>query len=160
MIKNPYRQSTPESTEIHSFLSTMVKNEAQYAILESTSHGLDLETARLIDVNYFAVVFTNIGHEHLEFHGTIQNYLNVKLGLFRSVSDDAGFGVINLDDLYSSDFKNAVKKSFTYSLKSSKADFLLVLLMRKPILLDLNFITRGLNILLMLAYWGVLMLRM
>lgn len=123
LIKNPYRQSTPESTEIHSFLSTMVKNEAQYAILESTSHGLDLETARLIDVNYFAVVFTNIGHEHLEFHGTIQNYLNVKLGLFRSVSDDAGFGVINLDDLYSSDFKNAVKKSFTYSLKSSKADF-------------------------------------
>lgn len=123
LIKNPYRQSTPESTEIHLFLSNMIKNKVQYAILESTSHGLDLETARLIDVNYFAVVFTNIGHEHLEFHGTIQNYLNAKLGLFRSVSDDAGFGVINFDDPYYSDFKNAVKKSFTYSLKSSKADF-------------------------------------
>ncbi|QFI14341.1 UDP-N-acetylmuramoyl-L-alanyl-D-glutamate--2,6-diaminopimelate ligase [Borrelia sp. CA_690] len=123
LIKNPYRQSTPESTEIHSFLSNMVKNGAQYAILESTSHGLDLETARLIDVNYFAAVFTNIGHEHLEFHGTIQNYLNVKLGLFSSVSDDAGFGVINLDDFYSSNFRNAIKKSFTYSLKNSKADF-------------------------------------
>ncbi|WP_424632285.1 UDP-N-acetylmuramoyl-L-alanyl-D-glutamate--2,6-diaminopimelate ligase [Borreliella lusitaniae] len=123
LIKNPYRQSTPESTEIHSFLSNMVKNGVQYAVLESTSHGLDLETARLIDVNYFAAVFTNIGHEHLEFHGTIQNYLNVKLGLFRSVSDAAGFGVINLDDFYSSDFSNAIKKSFTYSLKNSQADF-------------------------------------
>ncbi|WKC87890.1 UDP-N-acetylmuramoyl-L-alanyl-D-glutamate--2,6-diaminopimelate ligase [Borreliella japonica] len=123
LIKNPYRQSTPESTEIHSFLSDMVKNEVQYAILESTSHGLDLETARLIDITYFAVVFTNIGHEHLEFHGTIQNYMNVKLSLFKSVSDDAGFGVINFDDFYSSDFKNAIKKSFTYSLKSNQADF-------------------------------------
>ncbi|AJA90032.1 UDP-N-acetylmuramyl peptide synthase [Borreliella chilensis] len=123
LIKNPYRQSTPESTEIHLILSNMVRNGVQYAILESTSHGLDLETARLIDVNYFAVVFTNIGHEHLEFHGTIQNYLNVKLGLFRSVKDDDGFGVVNLDDSYSSEFKNAVKKSFTYSLKSSQADF-------------------------------------
>lgn len=123
LIKNPYRQSTPESTEIHAFLSNMVKNGVQYAVLESTSHGLDFETARLIDVNYFAAVFTNIGHDHLEFHGTIRNYVNVKLGLFRSVSDDAGFGVINLDDVYSTDFKNAIKKSFTYSLKNSQADF-------------------------------------
>ncbi|EEF84697.1 UDP-N-acetylmuramoyl-L-alanyl-D-glutamate--2,6-diaminopimelate ligase [Borreliella spielmanii] len=123
LIKNPYRQSTPESTEIHAFLSNMVKNGVQYAVLESTSHGLDFETARLIDVNYFAAVFTNIGHDHLEFHGTIRNYVNVKLGLFQSVSDDAGFGVINLDDVYSSDFKNAIKKSFTYSLKNSQADF-------------------------------------
>ncbi|WNY65674.1 UDP-N-acetylmuramoyl-L-alanyl-D-glutamate--2,6-diaminopimelate ligase [Borreliella andersonii] len=143
LIKNPYRQSTPESTEIHSILSSMVKNEAQYAILESTSHGLDPETARLIDVNYFAAVFTNIGHEHLEFHGTIQNYLNVKLGLFRSVSDDTGFGVVNLDDFYSSDFKNVVKKSFTYSLKSSKADFFVSFIDEKADSTEFEFYHKG-----------------
>ncbi|WPM06098.1 UDP-N-acetylmuramoyl-L-alanyl-D-glutamate--2,6-diaminopimelate ligase [Borreliella sinica] len=143
LIKNPYRQSTPESTEIHLFLNNMVENEVQYAILESTSHGLDRETARLIDVNYFAVVFTNIGHEHLEFHGTIQNYLNVKLGLFRSVSDDVGFGVINLDDFYSSEFKNAVKKSFTYSLKSSQADFFVSFIDEKIDSTDFEFYHKG-----------------
>lgn len=143
LIKNPYRQSTPESTEIHLFLSNMVKNEVQYAILESTSHGLDFETARLIDVNYFAAVFTNIGHEHLEFHGTIQNYLNVKLGLFRSVSDDAGFGVINLDDSFSYDFKNAVKKSFTYSLKNSQADFFVSFINEKTDSTEFEFYHKG-----------------
>ncbi|WKC76854.1 UDP-N-acetylmuramoyl-L-alanyl-D-glutamate--2,6-diaminopimelate ligase [Borreliella valaisiana] len=143
LIKNPYRQSTPESTEIHLFLSNMVKNKVQYAILESTSHGLDLETARLIDVNYFAAVFTNIGHEHLEFHGTIQNYLNVKLGLFRAVSDDAGFGVINLDDFYSYDFKNAIKKSFTYSLKNSQADFFVSFINEKTDSTEFEFYHKG-----------------
>ncbi|WP_151074313.1 UDP-N-acetylmuramoyl-L-alanyl-D-glutamate--2,6-diaminopimelate ligase [Borreliella turdi] len=143
LIKNPYRQSTPESTEIHLFLSNMVKNEVQYAILESTSHGLDLETARLIDVNYFAVVFTNIGHEHLEFHGTIQNYLNVKLSLFQSVSDDAGFGVVNLDDFYSSDFKNAIEKSFTYSLKSNQADFFVSFIDEKTDSTSFEFYHKG-----------------
>ncbi|BCR21636.1 UDP-N-acetylmuramoyl-L-alanyl-D-glutamate--2,6-diaminopimelate ligase [Borrelia sp. HM] len=123
LIKNPYRQSTPESTEIHLVLSKMVENNIEYAVIESTSHGLDSSTSRLIDIAYFAAVLTNVTHEHLEFHGTIQNYLNAKLGLFLSADANNGFGIINMDDDNFSLFLNSINKAYTYSLKNHEADF-------------------------------------
>ncbi|UER67396.1 UDP-N-acetylmuramoyl-L-alanyl-D-glutamate--2,6-diaminopimelate ligase [Borrelia sp. BU AG58] len=123
LVKNPYRQSTPESTEIHFFLSKMVENNVQYAIIESTSHGLDIRTARLIDVEYSVAVLTNVSHEHLEFHGTMENYLSAKLNLFSSVAVSNGFGVVNIDDKNSSLFLNSINRSYTYSLENENADF-------------------------------------
>ncbi|APR65271.1 UDP-N-acetylmuramoyl-L-alanyl-D-glutamate--2,6-diaminopimelate ligase [Borrelia anserina] len=123
LVKNPYRQSTPESTEIHLVLGQMVKNNVEYAIVESTSHGLDFRTSRLIDVAYFVAVLTNVSHEHLEFHGTMQNYLNVKLSLFSSADANGGFGIVNMDDSNFSVFLNAINRVYTYSLNNENADF-------------------------------------
>ncbi|UPA16072.1 UDP-N-acetylmuramoyl-L-alanyl-D-glutamate--2,6-diaminopimelate ligase [Borrelia coriaceae] len=123
LVKNPYRQSTPESTEIHLVLSKMVENSVEYAIIESTSHGLDIRTSRLIDIAYSVAVLTNVSHEHLEFHGTMQHYLNAKLNLFSSANASGGFGVINMDDNNCSIFLNAINKAYTYSLTNKGADF-------------------------------------
>ncbi|QMU99003.1 UDP-N-acetylmuramoyl-L-alanyl-D-glutamate--2,6-diaminopimelate ligase [Borrelia sp. A-FGy1] len=123
LIKNPYRQSTPESTEIHFFLSKMVNNNVKYAIVESTSHGLDPRTARLVDIKYSVAVLTNVSHDHLEFHGTIENYLRAKLNLFSSTAINNGIGVINIDDKSSSIFLNSIDKYYTYSLENKNADF-------------------------------------
>ncbi|WP_024654063.1 UDP-N-acetylmuramoyl-L-alanyl-D-glutamate--2,6-diaminopimelate ligase [Borrelia persica] len=123
LAKNPYRQSTPESTEIHLVLSKMVENDVEYAIIESTSHGLDCRTSRLLDIAYSVAVLTNISHEHLEFHGTMQNYLNAKLNLFSSADYNGGFGIVNMDDNHFSAFLSSIRRAYTYSLKNSEADF-------------------------------------
>ncbi|UPA13067.1 UDP-N-acetylmuramoyl-L-alanyl-D-glutamate--2,6-diaminopimelate ligase [Borrelia turicatae] len=123
LVKNPYRQSTPESTEIHLVLSKMVENNVEYAIVESTSHGLDIRTSRLIDIAYFVAVLTNVSHEHLEFHGTMQHYLNAKLNLFSSADANGGFGIINMDDKNFSTFLNTINRAYTYSLENKNADF-------------------------------------
>jgi UDP-N-acetylmuramoyl-L-alanyl-D-glutamate--2,6-diaminopimelate ligase len=83
---NPYRQSTPEAPEIHSLLYSMLEAEKRFVVIEATSHGLSEKTARLKDVRFDVGVFTNITHEHLEFHGTLDNYRNDKANLFRSLS--------------------------------------------------------------------------
>ncbi|AJA58941.1 UDP-N-acetylmuramoyl-L-alanyl-D-glutamate--2,6-diaminopimelate ligase [Borrelia miyamotoi] len=123
LVKNPYRQSTPESTEIHLVLSKMVENNIEYAIIESTSHGLDFRTSRLIDIAYSVAVLTNVTHEHLEFHGTMNHYLNAKLSLFSSANDNGGFGIINMDDDNFSLFLNSINRAYTYSLRNQRADF-------------------------------------
>ena len=102
--KNPYRQSTPESPEIMKILSRMVESGFEYAVVESTSHGLSEKTARLIDVKYNSGVLTNISHEHLEFHGTIENYVNDKANLFKKAED---FCIVNGNEKFAPDFIKA-----------------------------------------------------
>ena len=93
--KNPYRQSTPEAPEIMKILSGMVSGNFEYAVVESTSHGLSEKTSRLAAVKYNAGILTNVTHEHLEFHGTMENYINDKANLFRKAED---FCVVNYDE--------------------------------------------------------------
>lgn len=93
--KGAIRQSTPEAPSIHKLLNEMVENNKEFAIVESTSHGLSLKTSRLKDVRFNGAVLTNVTHEHLEFHGTIEKYRDDKANLFRMARD---FAVINSDD--------------------------------------------------------------
>jgi UDP-N-acetylmuramoyl-L-alanyl-D-glutamate--2,6-diaminopimelate ligase len=88
---NNLRQSTPESPEIHRLLREMADAGKVAAIVESTSHGLSDRTARLRDLRYDGAVFTNITHEHLEFHGSFEQYRYDKANLFRRLRrPDAG----------------------------------------------------------------------
>jgi len=124
---NPYRQSTPEAPQIHRILREMLVEGKEYAVLEATSHGLSSRNARLADVKFDAAVLTNVTHEHLEFHGTVEQYRLDKANLFKMVanspSEDA-FGVVNGDDQWSEIFMDAVgeKPVFLYSLKNKDAD--------------------------------------
>jgi UDP-N-acetylmuramoyl-L-alanyl-D-glutamate--2,6-diaminopimelate ligase len=92
---NSLRQSTPEAPEVHALLAEMADAGMQYAVLEATSHGLSGRTGRLADVRFQAAVCTNITHEHLEFHGTFEQYRSDKANLFRAARR---FGVANADD--------------------------------------------------------------
>ncbi|RPJ06438.1 MAG: UDP-N-acetylmuramoyl-L-alanyl-D-glutamate--2,6-diaminopimelate ligase [Spirochaetaceae bacterium] len=114
MEDNPFRQSTPESPEIQRLIAGMVTNKKEYAVIEATSHGLSEKTARLLDVHFDAAVFTNIAHEHLEFHGTLEQYRHDKANLFRMTASShrkngkpAHFGVVNAGSPYCSYFAGA-----------------------------------------------------
>jgi UDP-N-acetylmuramoyl-L-alanyl-D-glutamate--2,6-diaminopimelate ligase len=89
---------------------------AEYAVVESSSHGLSPRTNRLGDVAFDAGVMTNVAHEHLEFHGTWEQYRDDKANLFRALgrfshtktigrpgaegapAEVPVFGVVNADD--------------------------------------------------------------
>jgi UDP-N-acetylmuramoyl-L-alanyl-D-glutamate--2,6-diaminopimelate ligase len=90
------RQTTPESTDVQRHLSAMVESGADLAIVEATSHGLDLH--RLDGVRFATAAVTNITHEHLEYHRTISAYRRAKAKLFEAVDETGGTAVINLDD--------------------------------------------------------------
>src|SRR5437667_5847583 len=101
---NTTRQTTLEALEIQQFLRRALDAGVTYAVVESTSHGLDLHR---VSGCYFDVgVMTNITHEHLDFHKTMEAYLRAKARLFESLDPrrDKGLGVrpaaiLNRDDV-------------------------------------------------------------
>ena len=102
---NSLRQSTPEAPEVHALLAEMVGAGLRYVVLESTSHGLSERTSRLAHVRFQAAVCTNVTHEHLEFHGTFEQYRSDKANLFRALDREEveprasrRFGVANAED--------------------------------------------------------------
>ncbi|MGP1490722.1 MAG: UDP-N-acetylmuramyl-tripeptide synthetase [Treponema sp.] len=106
-IANPAHQTTPESVTVQERLARMRDNGCEYAVVESSSHGLSPRTARLLHVDFDAGVFMNVTQEHLEFHGTFEQYRYDKAHLFRALdTHDHGkkngtipaFGVVNRQD--------------------------------------------------------------
>jgi UDP-N-acetylmuramoyl-L-alanyl-D-glutamate--2,6-diaminopimelate ligase len=131
-MPNPEHQTTPEAPAVHRLLAEMRNNGVEYAVIESSSHGLSKRTNRLGDVIFDAGVMTNVTHEHLEFHGTWEQYRSDKAELFRALDlvqphqkerPFPIFGVINADDPSASYFASATKqKTYTYSTRGAKAD--------------------------------------
>lgn len=78
--ENMTRQSTLEALDVQQFLRRLLDEGATHAVIESTSHGLELQRVRgcAFDIG----VVTNITHEHLDFHKTIENYRRSKARLF------------------------------------------------------------------------------
>ncbi len=96
ILEHETRQTTPESLDIQRYLARMRDAGVRWAILESTSHGLAAH--RLDEIEFSIGAVTNITHEHLEFHGSIDAYRAAKASLFSRVGATGGTAVINLDD--------------------------------------------------------------
>ncbi|MDR0448140.1 MAG: UDP-N-acetylmuramoyl-L-alanyl-D-glutamate--2,6-diaminopimelate ligase [Treponema sp.] len=137
---NPEHQTTPEATVVHLRLAQMVKKGCEYAVIETSSHGLSPRTNRLGDLAFDAAVMTTVTHEHLEFHGTWEQYRDDKANLFRSLDKRAvafmdrtsgktlqPFGVINAADKSASFFAAATKqKTFMFNAcTTDRADLML-----------------------------------
>ena len=144
VIWNPEHQTTPEALVVHRQLAEMAANGAEYGVVESSSHGLSPLTNRLGDVAFDVAVMTNVAHEHLEFHGSWEQYRNDKANLFRSLdrfdhTKDAwlknsketnvdkaippSFGVANADDPSAVFFASTTKhKTYTFSVRGAAAD--------------------------------------
>lgn len=95
------RQTTPESLDLQRILREMVDAGAGVAILETTSHAL--ETHRVDACQFDLGIVTNVTREHLDFHGSIENYRHAKAGLLRRVarakqSGKRGTVILNADD--------------------------------------------------------------
>ncbi len=84
--------TTPGPFLVQSLLDQAKRNGIEYVVLETTSHGLD--QYRVWGVQYTAAALTNITREHLDYHGTYENYAATKAKLFKKVD----YSILNLDD--------------------------------------------------------------
>ncbi len=84
--------TTPNALELEQLFSEMVHYGADYVVMEVSSHALELD--RVYGCNFDVGVFTNLTQDHLDFHKTMENYLNAKSKLF-AISEK---GVVNFDD--------------------------------------------------------------
>jgi len=99
--QNDTRQSTQEALELQEFCAELLVAGGTWGVLEATSHALALRKIRCIDVD--VAVFTNLSPEHLDFHGTLQAYLEAKGILFEMLVQGRDKGVpkaavLNADD--------------------------------------------------------------
>jgi len=110
-------QTTPEALEIEDFMSFCRDKNAEYIVMEVSSHALDLYRVDKIDFN--VAVYTNLSQDHLDYHKNMDNYKDAKLKLFRMIPRQPGnYSVINIDDAYSEEFIKAAGPSYyTYGLK-------------------------------------------
>lgn len=84
---NDTRQSTPEAPEVQAMLREMVAAGCDYAVLESTSHALSARWNRLGGAQFDMAVLTNVTHEHLDFHGSVEQYRRDKARLFEMLGE-------------------------------------------------------------------------
>jgi UDP-N-acetylmuramoyl-L-alanyl-D-glutamate--2,6-diaminopimelate ligase len=88
---NDYRFTTPEAPQVQALLADMANARIDYAVLESSSHGLALH--RLDGCEYDVAVMTNVTADHLDFHGSREEYLAAKGRLFAMLDQAADKGV-------------------------------------------------------------------
>ena len=92
MRPNEERNTTPEALELQALLAQMVAAGNESVVMEATSHGL--AQARVRNARFAVGVLTNLTSEHLEFHGSLDNYRAAKAMLF----EEAPMAVLNADD--------------------------------------------------------------
>jgi UDP-N-acetylmuramoyl-L-alanyl-D-glutamate--2,6-diaminopimelate ligase len=83
--------TTLEATDIQRHLAAMVEHDRRYAVIEASSHGLALH--RLDCCDFDVAVLTNVGSDHLDFHGTLAEYRRAKGRLFEMLGDAASKGI-------------------------------------------------------------------
>ncbi len=95
-------RTTPEASDLQSMFSEMVRDGCSYAVMEVSSHALSLE--RTAGTEFDIAVFTNLTQDHLDFHSSLQDYLDAKTKLFAELggSDEKNkAAVLNADDEHS-----------------------------------------------------------
>lgn len=106
--------TTPPASELQAFLKKAVKEGCKYAVVEVSSGAIDQH--RIYGLKFDVVVFTNLSHEHMEYHKNMDEYLNAKLKLFKA-NPEAAF-VINQDDSRWNKFYSLPSRErFLYSVK-------------------------------------------
>lgn len=97
----PATHTTPESIEVQRLLREMVDSDCRGVAMEVSSHGLSLH--RVTGVAFDVGIFTNLTQDHLDFHGTMEDYFAAKCRLFEQMDAETaktGTAIINLDDVY------------------------------------------------------------
>src|SRR5881398_1752153 len=118
---NDSRQTTLEALEIQEQLARMRDSGLKYAVIETSSHGLALQ--RVVGVDYDVDAFTNIAHEHLDFHKTIEAYQEAKARLIDLTAGSVAKGVtktavLNRDDpSYAYLVNRPIARQITYGVQ-------------------------------------------
>lgn len=116
----PTTHTTPDPLTLNELLAEMVEAGCDYAFMEVSSHAA--QQHRIAGLKFKGGVFSNLTRDHLDYHGTVENYMNAKKMFFDSLDADA-FALVNIDDkagMYM--VQNTRAHVYTYSLRSD-ADF-------------------------------------
>ena len=109
-------QTTPDSLSINRFLSEMVNSNVRYCFMEVSSHGIDQN--RTDGLVFKGGIFTNLTHDHLDYHVSFENYRDTKKQFFDSLSNNS-FALTNNDDKNGMVMlQNTIADKYTYSLNS------------------------------------------
>ena len=114
----PAKHTTPDPYDLQSLLALMVVEGCDYCVMEVSSHALHQH--RVAGCDYVTGVFTNLTQDHLDYHGTMENYMLAKKELFSMCET----GIVNLDDEWAEAISaNVPCKMMTYSAKKNEADY-------------------------------------
>ncbi|TXB63969.1 UDP-N-acetylmuramoyl-L-alanyl-D-glutamate--2,6-diaminopimelate ligase [Vicingus serpentipes] len=108
--------TTPDAIQLNALLRKMVEEDCKYCFMEVSSHAIHQN--RIAGVEFKGAVFTNITHDHLDYHKTFSEYIKAKKLFFDGLSDSA-FALVNKDDKNGLVMmQNTKAKQYTYALKS------------------------------------------
>jgi UDP-N-acetylmuramoyl-L-alanyl-D-glutamate--2,6-diaminopimelate ligase len=112
--------TTPDAVSLNELLAAMVEKGCDYCFMEASSHAIHQNRTYALDFD--GAVFTNLTHDHLDYHGTFRNYINAKKQLFDFLPSKA-FALVNADDKNGKVMlQNTSAKKYTYALQHM-ADF-------------------------------------
>lgn len=112
--------TTPDSITINHYLNEMIEAGVTHCFMEVSSHGIHQKRTEAL--HFVGGIFTNLSHDHLDYHPTFAEYRDVKKSFFDSLPKTA-FALSNIDDKNGTVMlQNTVARKFTYALKSY-ADF-------------------------------------
>jgi UDP-N-acetylmuramoyl-L-alanyl-D-glutamate--2,6-diaminopimelate ligase len=116
----PATHTTPDPVHLNMLLAEMVGSGCEYAFMEVSSHSVDQK--RIAGLKFAGGIFTNLTHDHLDYHKTFANYLTAKKAFFDSLPPDA-FALTNSDDKNGKIMvQNCRASKYTYSTRDM-ADF-------------------------------------
>ncbi len=116
----PATHTTPDQLNLNKFLSEMVDEGCDYCFMEVSSHSVIQN--RIAGLEFTGGIFTNITHDHLDFHVTFKEYIRAKQ-MFFDMLPAAAFALTNADDKNGNIMiQNSAAKKYSYSLKSA-SDF-------------------------------------
>ena len=108
--------TTPDSLTLNYFLDQMIQEGCEFCFMEVSSHGIHQKRTEAL--HFTGGVFTNLSHDHLDYHKTFAEYRDVKKSFFDNLPKDA-FAITNVDDKNGAVMlQNSKAKKLTYALKS------------------------------------------
>lgn len=117
----PAQRTTPEASEIQQMMAQMLRAGCRACVMEVSSHALDQH--RVHGIEFDAGIFTNLTRDHLDYHGTMEDYFASKKILFRALEHGAKRGgvVINIDDSFGERLAHESKAEvkLTYGLSTA-----------------------------------------
>src|SRR3989441_5450263 len=115
--ENVAPNTTPPSLDLQGFFAELPDAGGKYAVLEASSHALVMD--RLWGCHFKAAVFTNLTHEHMDFHKTFEEYFAAKRRLFEGTgAGPAEVAVLNADDEYGPRLSGVAKSTVTYGIEN------------------------------------------
>jgi UDP-N-acetylmuramoyl-L-alanyl-D-glutamate--2,6-diaminopimelate ligase len=112
--------TTPDVLQLNYYLNEMVENGCDYCFMEVSSHAIAQQ--RIAELTFYGGIFTNITHDHLDYHKTFADYIKAKKRFFMQLPKTA-FALTNIDDKNGRVVtQNSTARKYRYSLKSA-ADY-------------------------------------